>query len=311
MKCKNCKKMLSDFLDDSLDDAHRLSLGLHLQECVPCDSLRIELTMIISLARELRMVQMAPPNADALWAQLSQSLDSHAKGSSLPIERSENFISKMKRNILLLTIVCIALAAFSGYSLGWLNPTRVQALIRQAGFWAPLVYVALYVIATSLLLPSTPLNITGGILFGFWFGMLWTGIAGIVAAAVSFAVARTLGQTWVRRKLVGRGQTMDAEVRRGAKFYLFAVRLLPIIPNGLINYSAGVTSVSFKDYMIGTVPGTVLGILPPVLIGSSGVRAMKTGDVLPLVAAMGLMGLLVAAATLYRHRRQFANNTER
>jgi len=140
--------------------------------------------------------------------------------------------------------------------------------------------------------------------------MLWTGIAAIVAAALSFAFARTLGQAWITQKMIGRWQAMDAEVRRGARFYMFAVRLLPIIPNGLINYGAGVTSISFKDFMIGTVPGTVLGILPPVLIGSSGVRAMKTGDVLPLIAAMGLMGLLIAGATLYRHRRQVADITE-
>jgi len=83
MNCKKCEEMLSEFLDDSLDDAHRLSLGLHLRECVPCDSLRIELTVIISLARELRMVQLAHPNADALWARLSQSLASHPRGFSL------------------------------------------------------------------------------------------------------------------------------------------------------------------------------------------------------------------------------------
>jgi uncharacterized membrane protein YdjX (TVP38/TMEM64 family) len=219
-------------------------------------------------------------------------------------------MSKMKRNILLLTIVCMALAALAGYSLGWLNPAHAQGLIRSAGLWAPLLYVALYLVATSLLLPSTPLNISGGILFGLGFGMLWTGIAAIVAAAVTFAFARTLGQAVIRQKLVGRWQAMDAEVRRGAKVYMFAVRLLPIIPNGLINYGAGVTSISFRDYMIGTVPGTLLGILPPVLIGSSGIKAMKTGDVIPLVAAMGLTGLLIAGARWYRHRRRLADFSE-
>jgi uncharacterized membrane protein YdjX (TVP38/TMEM64 family) len=219
-------------------------------------------------------------------------------------------MSKMKRTILLLTIVCIVLAALTGYSLGWLNPTRVQALIRPAGLWAPLLYVALYVLATSLLLPSTPLNISGGIIFGLWLGMLWTGIAAVVASAVAFAFARTLGQAMIRQKMAGRWQAIDAEVRRGAKVYMFAVRLLPIIPNGLINYSAGVTSISFRDYMIGTVPGTILGILPPVLIGSSGMKAMRTGDLLPLVVAMGLTGLLIAGATWHRHRRGIADLTE-
>lgn len=83
MNCKKCEELLSDFLDDSLDDAHRLSLGSHLRECVPCDSLRIELKLIITLGRELRSLQVAPPNADALWARLSQSLASHRQDSSL------------------------------------------------------------------------------------------------------------------------------------------------------------------------------------------------------------------------------------
>ena len=84
MNCKNCEEMLSEFLDDSLDETDRLPLGLHLRECVPCDSLRIELSLIITLGRELRSVPLVPPNADALWARLSQSLASHERGSSLP-----------------------------------------------------------------------------------------------------------------------------------------------------------------------------------------------------------------------------------
>jgi uncharacterized membrane protein YdjX (TVP38/TMEM64 family) len=219
-------------------------------------------------------------------------------------------MSKLRRSILLLTIVLISMPTLVAYLLGWIDPARLQELLLSAGIWAPLLYVALYVLATSLLLPSTPLNSSGGILFGLWLGLLWTGIAAVVAAAMAFAFARTLGQAMIRQKMAGKWQAIDAEVGRGAKLYMFAVRLLPIIPNGLINYSAGVTSISFRDYMIGSVPGTVLGILPPVLIGSSGMKAMRTGDVVPLVVALGLTGLLIAGATWYRHRRGIADLTE-
>lgn len=83
MNCKKCEEMLSEFLDDSLDDASRLCLGLHLRECVPCESLRVELKLIITLGRELRRVEVAFANADALWGRLSQSLASHPRRSSL------------------------------------------------------------------------------------------------------------------------------------------------------------------------------------------------------------------------------------
>jgi uncharacterized membrane protein YdjX (TVP38/TMEM64 family) len=219
-------------------------------------------------------------------------------------------MSNRNRILLLLILVCLALTAMPAYFMGWLNPDQIQAFIRASGLWAPLLFVALYVLATSFLLPSTPVNVSGGILFGFGFGMLWTAIAAIVAAVITFALARTLGRTVLSEKLARRWPALDAEVRRGAKSYMFAVRLLPIIPNGLVNYGAGVTSISFRDYMIGTVPGTILGILPPVLIGSSGVRAIKTHEVLPLVLAMALMGLLVGGATWYRQRRGLSDLSE-
>jgi len=44
-------------------------------------------------------------------------------------------------------------------------------------------------------------------------------------------------------------------------------------------------------------------VLPFVMLGSS-VQAMRTGDILPLVGALALIGVLVGGATWYRRRRQ-------
>lgn len=92
MDCKKYEEMLSELLDDSLDGAHRLSLGLHLQKCVSCDSLRIDLIAIIKLGRELRMVPLAPLNANALWARLAQSLQP-TPGILPSCERSEKQVA--------------------------------------------------------------------------------------------------------------------------------------------------------------------------------------------------------------------------
>ena len=85
---------------------------------------------------------------------------------------------------------------------------------------------------------------------------------------------------------------------------MFAIRLLTISPYGLVNFAAGLTSIHFRDYLLGTVLGTVPGILPFVMLGSSGLQAMRTGNILPLMGSLGLIGLLVAGATWYRRRRQ-------
>lgn len=214
-------------------------------------------------------------------------------------------MSKFKLGILLLTVVCIIATGLAVYLLGGIEPSKMQAWLKSSGIWAPIIYIAVYIVATVLILPSTALNLTGGAIFGPCLGTIWTSIGAILAAIVAFAFTRTVGREAVAKRFVGRWQAMDAEVQRGGMFYMFAIRLIPIMPYGLVNFAAGLTSVSFKDYVLGTTLGTVPSVFPFVLLGSSGLKAFKTGDVLPLVGALALTGILVAGSTWYRRRRTF------
>ena len=208
-----------------------------------------------------------------------------------------------KRGIILLTIICIVATAAGIYFLGGIDQEQIQAWLERVGIWAPILYIILYTIGTILILPSTPLNLSGGAIFGAWWGTLWTSIAALIAAIVAFAFTRTIGRDVVARKLAGRWEAMDGEMRQGGLFYMFAIRLLPIIPYGIVNFAAGLTSIRFRDYLLGTFLGTVPGVLPFVMMGS-GLQALGKGDIVPLMCALGLTGMLVGVATWYRRRRQ-------
>ena len=208
-----------------------------------------------------------------------------------------------KRGIILLTIICILATAAGIYFLGGIDQEQIQAWLERVGIWAPIIYIILYTIGTILILPSTPLNLTGGAIFGAWWGTLWTSIAALIAAMVAFAFTRTIGRDLVAQKLAGRWEAMDGEMRQGGLFYMFAIRLLPIIPYGIVNFAAGLTSIRWRDYLVGTFLGTVPGILPFVMMGS-GLQALSSGDIFPLMCALALTGMLVGVATWYRRRRQ-------
>ena len=172
-----------------------------------------------------------------------------------------------KNGIFLLTVFCIAVTALAVYILGGIDTAQLQVLLNQLGIWTPIIYILLYTVATLLILPSTALNLTSGAIFGIWLGTLWTSIAAIIAAIVAFAFTRTVGREMVASKLAGRWQAIDAEMSQGGLFYVFAIRLLPLIPYGLVNFAAGLTSIRFRDYFLGTILGTVPGILPFVMLG--------------------------------------------
>lgn len=203
----------------------------------------------------------------------------------------------------LLFIVSLVATGVAAFLMGGISPDRLQLLLNQTGVWTPLIYIAIYVLATVLILPSTALNLTAGAIFGLWWGTLWTSIAAIIAAVVSFSFTRTVGRDVIAVKLGRNFREMDDRLQQGGIFYMFALRLLPIIPYGLVNFTAGLTSIKFRDYFLGTLLGTVPGILPFVMLGSFGLRAIQTGEILPLLGALSLIALLVAGATWYKRKQ--------
>ena len=213
--------------------------------------------------------------------------------------------------IIIFIILCAIATAIGIVAIGGIDRQQLQGWLSTMGIYAPVIYITLYTVATWLILPSTPLNLTGGAIFGIWWGTLWTTIAALVAAIAAFAFTRTIGRKLVAQKLAGGWNAVDAEIRQGGLFYIFAVRLLPIIPYGIVNFAAGLTSIKFKDYLTGTLLGTLPGVLPFVMMGA-GIGELSQGNILPLTCAFALTGMLVGGATWYRRRRQSPiNNLER
>ena len=212
-------------------------------------------------------------------------------------------MSKLKSSFFLITIICIVVTGVGIYFLRGINQEQLQVWLQQMGIWAPIIYISLYTLGTLLILPSTPLNLTGGAIFGIWWGTLWTTVAAVVAAVVAFIFTRSIGRELIAKKLAGRWEAIDAEIYHGGLFYMFAIRLLPIIPYGLVNFTAGLTSIRYRDYLTGTILGTVPGVLPFVMMGA-GLQALSQGNIIPLMFALALTGMLVGGATWYRRRRQ-------
>ena len=210
----------------------------------------------------------------------------------------------IKKGIILLSLFSVAAIFVVLRGLGQEEILALRAQIEQTGFWAPIIYILIYTFATALVLPSTMLNVTGGALFGVFWGIIWTTIAAVGSAILTFWVTRCWLRDWSLKKTRNSWQELDAEIRGGGFFYLLAIRLFPVIPYGVVNYSAGLTSVSFRDYLISTSLGTVPGLLPFVMLGASGIETVSTGQVWPVLLPLALISLLIAGTTWYQRRRK-------
>jgi uncharacterized membrane protein YdjX (TVP38/TMEM64 family) len=209
---------------------------------------------------------------------------------------------KAKTLVLLLTLLSLVLTVAGAYWLGGIDRTILATWLAKQGFWAPLLYVLAYVVGTFLMLPSTPLNLAGGAVFGTWWGTLWTTIGAVLAAAVSFWFSRAMGRDWVQQRVGSRWQQFDQDIAAEGFFYIVAVRLLPLLPYGLVNFGAGLSGVKFRDYLLGTAIGTTPGLFPFVMMGD-GLTDLRRGDLWPLTLSSTLIGLTVGVATWMRRRQ--------
>jgi len=98
--------------------------------------------------------------------------------------------SILKAALLLAFIVgAILLVRFSPVK-GYLTVERLGEFLDTAGFWAPLVFVAIYVAGVCLFVPGTLLTGLGAALFGPYWGFVYVWIGAMLGASPTIHVLR-------------------------------------------------------------------------------------------------------------------------
>ena len=163
----------------------------------------------------------------------------------------------------------------------------LQELLQNALTWveglgsiAPIAFIVLYNVATVLLIPGSVLTLGGGVLFGLFLGSVYVFVAATLGATLAFWLGRNVARDWVGEKMRAypKFALIDRAVAKEGFKIVFLTRLSPLFPFNLLNYAFGITQVSLKDYMLGSVgmiPGTILYVYIGSLIGSVAQIGMK------------------------------------
>ena len=142
------------------------------------------------------------------------------------------------------------------------NPRLVKVEVLAWGIWGPVVYMLLYAVGPSFLVPGAVMTIAGGLAFGALRGSVYSLLGAEAGALVAFAAGRFLGRSFVQRVVGGRFEKLLAQIGRHGFQIIFYLRLVPLIPYNALNLLAGASPITFRDYFwasaIGMVPGTIL-----------------------------------------------------
>jgi len=204
--------------------------------------------------------------------------------------------------ILLLCTAIIALCC----ALGWRLIDLPVLLSLEERLTNPLGlnlgFILAYALANLLILPATVFNLASGSMFGIGWGLAIASVSCWLSAVIGYAIARRLGQEWFRQKFSHRWEQIEANLSQGGLGYVILARILPVIPYGIVSFTAGFAGVRARDFILGTVIGTPLGLAPFVILGYGGKELLVSRDVLPLWIAIALMLILGIVSIWYRYR---------
>ena len=173
----------------------------------------------------------------------------------------------------------------------------VRRAVAASGAWGPVVYVALHVLVTLVPVPKNLLAGIAGALFGLTEGVALAWSAAMLSSLVTFHLARHLGREAVDELSGHRLEVVRRALREQGVLSVVIARLTPVVPFTVINYGAGVSPVSRRDFVVGTAVGVVPGTVAYVAVGAS------TGQDVPTLAlAVGAAALLLAATALMTRR---------
>ncbi len=149
-------------------------------------------------------------------------------------------------------------------SLGWIG-------------WS--VFVVLYVVATILGAPATPLNIGAGLVFGVLFGVMASTIGATIGGIASFLLARHAMRDWVRGK-IDAYPTCDKLLSKCEKEpwkFLLMLRAHPLLPATLKNYCLGTTKVKLWIFAVATFIACTPTRIMYAYLGSAGHMGLTGG----------------------------------
>ena len=150
------------------------------------------------------------------------------------------------------------------------QPGRLEALVARLGPLGPLAVVALQ--AGQVLLAPIPGQVLGlacGYLFGPWLGTLYSMVGLMLGTYLAVWLVRRWGRTLVARLLDA--ETMARVDRISGRLgvpLLFAIFLVPFLPDDAILLVAALAGVSVPGTMLAALFGRLPGVFLSAWIGS-------------------------------------------
>lgn len=221
-----------------------------------------------------------------------------------PVPASKKWINRfflssgrlVKSKKFLLGILLFALISLATYLRegGYISEKSIFGFIQRYKIIAPMLFILIYSIGPSLFIPSLPLTLGAGLLWGPLWGTVFSITGATIGASVAFLISRYIvGDAIKERFSYARWVWLKEKVEKhGWKAVAFS-RIVPLFPFPILNYLFGITPIPFLHYLWSTFVFMLPACIAYVAFGSSMGELILKGNVKGIAT-----GILIASVAM-------------
>lgn len=179
----------------------------------------------------------------------------------------------------------------------------VRHLVEEAGWWGPLVLIALFGLEGLGLVPAFPFLVTAAAVWPPLEALAINMIGALWASVVGFTYARTLGREFIAARLPERMRRFEQRIVDRAIPTVIGIRLMFFVAP-YAHWALGLSPVSLRAYLLGTTIGYVPWIVAFTFFGNA---MVEWGSRQPPEVWIGIGGaslVAFAAVMVWRARRR-------
>lgn len=210
----------------------------------------------------------------------------------------------MKKILLALLVVGVSLTCFMYYGEIMASLVSFEKQSMEMPIAASFILIGLKIISAVLGLPGTPLTLLSGSLFGKLIGTIIALIGNTIGAACAFLLSRYVFRDYVEKNILPKYPKIkeyDKKLQQKGFSTVVALRLIPLFPFNALNFLFGVTSVPFKQYVVGSFIGMIPGTFIFVYFGQS-LRMLS-----PFNIALAILGIVVLTYLGRKYEKHFSS----
>lgn len=145
----------------------------------------------------------------------------------------------------------------------------IREFVLSFGIFSFIAYILLVVLSVPFIIPSTPVILSGGYIFGTPLGMVLSMIGIILGSTLAFYLTRLGGKPLLKRLVdahhIAHFKVISQKRRTTAAFISYA---LPIFPSDSVSLLLGLTSIHFGLFLFLVIAGHIPRLLIIISFGA-------------------------------------------